>query len=91
MAAEPTDPTPEPSSTVTRSGSALDDEQYEVWTPADEQRAQKDAERLMGVIGEGREAALVEGGRLYGRDHARARAALKDGTHPLCRLKRPAG
>ncbi len=69
-----------------------DDEPYEVWTVADERGVQERAERLIGGAGAAdREGALVETGRLYGRDHARARAALADGTHPLCRLKRPAG
>jgi hypothetical protein len=89
-AAESTDPTPDPGSRVMRSGSAPEDEAtYEVWTVADEQGARKNAERVLGGPGgEERERALVEAGRLYGRDHARARAALADGTHPLCRLKR---
>jgi hypothetical protein len=76
---------------VRRSGAATEDEPYEVWTVADERSAQKSAERLLGGPGGDRERALVEAGRLYGRDHARARAALADGTHPLCRLKTPAG
>jgi hypothetical protein len=85
-----TQPTPEPSSTAVRSSSTPEaEEPYEVWTVADEQGAQTSAGRLLG--GEDREAALVEAGRLYGRDHARARAALEDGTHPLRRLKRPEG
>jgi hypothetical protein len=37
-----------------------------------------------------REGLLFEAGRLYGRDTARERAALLDGSHPLHRLKRPA-
>jgi hypothetical protein len=88
-AAEPTEPTPDPSSTVTRSGSTPeDDERYDIWTMADEQSALENAERLIGGLGgDDRERALVEAGRLYGRDHARARAALEDGTHPLCRLR----
>ena len=76
-----TDPTPDPGSRVTRSGSTReDDTPYEVWTVADERGAEKDAERLLGGPGgDGREAALIEAGRLYGRDHARARAARVDG------------
>jgi hypothetical protein len=37
-----------------------------------------------------RESLLLEAGRLYGRDTARERAALLDGSHPLQRRKRPA-
>jgi hypothetical protein len=60
---------------------------YVVWTVADEHAARANAERVIGGPRcSEREAALVEAGRLYGRDHARARAALADGTHPLCRL-----
>lgn len=72
-AEEPSDPTPDPSSTVIRSrGARDDDEPYEVWMVADERRAQGSAERLIGAPGgEDRERALVEAGRFYGRDHAR--------------------
>jgi hypothetical protein len=78
---------------VTRAGSTREgDGPYDVWTVADAGGAEERAERALGGgIGGDRERALVEAGRLYGRDHARARAALADGTHPLCRLKRPAG
>jgi hypothetical protein len=91
--AETRDPTPDPRSTVVRSGSRPEDDAIdEVWTVADPASAQRNAERVLGGSGgSAREAALVEAGRLYGRDHARARAALEDGTHPLCRLKTRAG
>ncbi len=73
-------------------GMPEDDEPYEVWTAGDEPRAAENARRVLGGLGgNDREGALVEAGRLYGRDHARARTALADGTHPLCRLKRPTG
>jgi hypothetical protein len=93
--AEATEPTPDLGSRM-RSGSAPgDDAPYDVWTVAGERGAlltQPHAERLIGGTGStDRESALVEAGRLYGRDHARARAALADGSHPLCRLKRPEG
>lgn len=65
-------------------------EPYEVWTVGDERRAHERVERWIGSPN-AREEALVEAGRLYGRDHARARAALADGTHPLCRLARRTG
>jgi hypothetical protein len=93
-AAEVTDPKPDPTSTMSRGGSRptppTDDGPYEVRTVAHERGAQEHAERLS-PDGAERESALVEAGRLYGRDHARARAALADGTHPLCRLKQPTG
>ena len=59
-----------------------DDAPYEVWAAGDNPRAAEDAARVLGRLGgDAREAALVEAGRLYGRDHARARAALVDGSH----------
>lgn len=85
-------PTFDTSPTESNSASLPDEDAYEIWTVADEQRARKNAAPVLGGAGgDERERALVEAGRLYGRDHARARAALRDGTHPLCRLKRPAG
>jgi hypothetical protein len=38
-----------------------------------------------------REGLLFEAGQLYGRDTARERAALVEGSHPVQRGKRPAG
>jgi hypothetical protein len=79
----------EPRSMATESGSRLEHaDEWEV-VGADDVGATRDpfppSEQELD-----RESLLFEAGRLYGRDTARERAALLDGSHSLHRLKRPA-
>jgi hypothetical protein len=83
------EPTPEPAPVVNESGSPFEGaDEWEV-VEADDIRATADpfppSEQELD-----RESLLVEAGRLYGRDTARERVALLDGSHPLRRLERRA-
>jgi len=83
------EPTPEPSSVVAEYGSSSHSE--DEWDVVAGEDVRTAAEPFSPSENElGRERLLFEAGRLYGRDTARERAALLDGSHPLHRLKRPA-
>jgi len=83
VAADGADPTPEPSSTVTRT--APDDE-ADCHPPLFAYFAAPTPEMLAAEAAVG--AAYEEARGLYGDEDGDAwTAALEDGTHPLCRVK----